>query len=220
MTDALQGLSVEELRVLVGELMHEAGERAVQGLRAQRPSRRRPRRDQPVGLVVRIDLVSARPATWRRVELPSTLMLDEVHELLQLLFGWTDSHLHRFALGASVWDRDAELFLCPYDVEEGEDDGLPTSAVRLDEVLGEVGDKLRYVYDYGDDWMLVLKLERVDAAPPPRARVTGGRRGAPPDDYGGIWAWNEAEGEAPFDRAALDEAVAARCARPRRRRRR
>jgi hypothetical protein len=35
---------------------------------------------------------------WRRLELASGLFLDEVHEILQVAFGWTDSHLHQFAL--------------------------------------------------------------------------------------------------------------------------
>lgn len=85
----------------------------------------------------------------------------------------------------------AEVFLCPYDVQEGEDEGVPTSEVRLDEVLAAPGDTLRYVYDYGDEWTLVLVAERV-GAPVERVRCTGGRGSAPPEDSGGVWAWNDA----------------------------
>lgn len=70
---------------------------------------------------------------------------------IQTTFGWTDSHLHRFATGPSVWDRTSQLYLCPFDVEEGDDpDGIPEQDVRLDEVLVDVDERLRYVYDYGD----------------------------------------------------------------------
>ena len=72
------------------------------------------------------------------------------------------------AAGTSVWDRDAELYLCPFDVEEGEDEGTPEQDVRLDEVLVDVGDTLHYVYDYGDDWDHVLGISG--------ARVRGCRR--------------------------------------------
>jgi hypothetical protein len=50
-------------------------------------------------------------------QLPSTLQLDELHGVLQAVFGWTDSHLHRCWLGETAWDDRAECFLCPYDVE-------------------------------------------------------------------------------------------------------
>jgi Plasmid pRiA4b ORF-3-like protein len=122
------------------------------------------------------------------------MFLDEVHQVLQMVFGWSDSHLHRFALGPSVWDETSELFLCPFDVAEGEDDGVPASGVRIDEVLADVGDELLYVYDYGDEWELRIRLESVvDRAPGAvRAVCTGGLRGAPPENCGGIYAYDDA----------------------------
>ena len=84
-----------------------------------------------------------------------------------------------------------QAFLCPWDFEEGEsqDDGAPTaSEVRLDETMQDAGDVLYYVYDYGDDWELTLRLEDMSAtvANGPSAVVVGGRRAAPPEDCGGI----------------------------------
>lgn len=82
----------------------------------------------------------------------------------------------------------SQLFLCPYDVEDGEDEGTPDSEVRLDETLQDPGDVLRYVYDYGDSWELTLRLEQVLPADSeaPFATCVGGRRAAPPEDCGGI----------------------------------
>jgi Plasmid pRiA4b ORF-3-like protein len=62
----------------------------------RRPSRRRPRRSDEVTYRVRIDLKDARPPIWRRLDVSSHLRLDEVHEIIQTAFEWTDSHLHRF----------------------------------------------------------------------------------------------------------------------------
>ena len=115
-----------------------------------RPSRRRPRRADEVTLRVRIELSDVHPPIWRVIEISSAVHLDEVHQVVQRAFAWNDSHLHRFAVGTSVWDNDAELYLCPFDVREGEDEGIPEQDVRLDEVLVEVGDELHYAYDYGD----------------------------------------------------------------------
>jgi hypothetical protein len=53
--------------------------------------------------------------------------------------------------------------------------------------------KLRYTYDFGDDWehdILVEKvLDRNETVAYPRC--TGGRRAAPPEDCGGIWGYAE-----------------------------
>jgi hypothetical protein len=161
---------------------------------------------------VRVDLRGTKPPVWRRLELSSHLFLDEVHEILQTAFGWTDSHLHRFASGGSGFDRHAQLYLCPFDVEEGEDDGVPGEDVRLDEVLVEVGETLHYAYDYGDGWEHVVRLEAVldRSADAPPARCTGGRRAGPPEDCGGVWGYQElvAAGEIDgddFDPAEVDE---------------
>jgi hypothetical protein len=99
--------------------------------------------------------------------------------VLQVAFDWTDFHLHRFSLGGHPFDKHSQLFLCPYDVEEGEqedDGGLPASEVRLDETVQEPGDVLHYLYDYGDSWELTLRLEQIVPATADSDRCTPHRR--------------------------------------------
>ena len=45
--------------------------------------------------------------------------------------------------------------------------------VRLDELLADPGDVVRYVYDYGDEWIHALKLEKVKPEPCIHPRGTG-----------------------------------------------
>ena len=104
------------------------------------PSRRRPRRAESVTYRVRVELLGCQPTVWRRLELVSDLFLDDVHEILQVAFGWTDSHLHRFGC-PKYYSDDTEYYLMEYEVHEGET-GIPEEQVRLDEVLVEVGDRL------------------------------------------------------------------------------
>ena len=175
-------------------------------LHRPRPNRRRPRRADEVTYRVRVDLKGMKPPVWRRLEISSETLLDQVHQVIQVAFGWTDSHLHRFAVGTSVWDRDAELYLCPFDVEEGEDEGTPEQEVRLDEVLVDVGDKLLYVYDYGDGWEHVLRLEAIldRESGQPVAVCTDGRRAGPPEDCGGPWGYQELVSEGSVDAEDFD----------------
>lgn len=158
-----------------------------------RPDLRHPARDDVVLYRVRADLDHAEPPIWRLIDLRSDVPLDVLHQVLQVAFGWTDSHLHRFSLGGGAFDHHSQLFLCPYDVEgddwDDPEEGLPAAEVRLDETLCEPGDALRYLYDYGDTWELTLRLEQIlpaadsDCA---TAVVIDGRRAAPPEDCGGI----------------------------------
>jgi hypothetical protein len=184
--EAISGLELDDLRQLAGDLLSWGRDLAPQPPRA---SRRRPPREETLIYRVRVDLEDASPPIWRRLDLRSDLTLDAVHQVLQAAFGWTDSHLHRFALGDSVFDLNAELFLCPWDVEEGEDEGVPAKDVKLDETLAEPGDVLRYCYDYGDSWDLTIKLERVLGPADHQvaaALCVDGRRAAPPEDCGGL----------------------------------
>ncbi len=151
------------------------------------PSQRGPRRTDTLTYRVRVDLRDATPPLWRRLELSSDLFLDELHDVLQAAFGWTDSHLHEFRSGADYYGLDVERYLCPFMVEE-DDGGVPEERVRLDELLTDPGDHLSYCYDFGDDWLHVFVLEEVlpRIAETPRAVCTAGRRPGPPEDCGGI----------------------------------
>jgi hypothetical protein len=151
-------------------------------------SPRRPRRDDIVTYRLRIDLKGAKPPCWRRLELASNLMLDELHDVIQAAFAWSDGHMHQFAAGgSSFYDPDSEQYLTEYDIEDGEE-GIAERDVRLDELLVDPGDRLFYMYDFGDGWEHVVALEAVLPREPeaPRAVCTKGRRPSPPEDCGGI----------------------------------
>ena len=174
-----------------------AGEPGPPGRQAPPPRRRPRRRGAAITYRVRVDLKDTKPPLWRRLELASDLFLDELHEVIQVAFGWTDSHLHGFASGPSFYAADSERYLCPFDVAEDED-GIPEGDVRLDEVLANPGDRLCYVYDYGDGWQHAVTLEAVlpRSAGAPRAACTGGRRRGPVEDCGGAHAYELIEAAA------------------------
>jgi hypothetical protein len=145
---------------------------------------------EAVSYRLRIDLDDTSPPLWRRVEVPSTLTLDDLHHVVQVVFGWTDSHLHRFASAPEHSDQ-IDYYLSAFDLAEG-DVGTPEEQVRLDQAMTEVGDRLHYQYDYGDNWWHTLKLEAVlprDADAHPSVVCTDGRRPGPPEDCGGVYGY-------------------------------
>lgn len=210
---AISGMELADLRQFTGDLTLVGGTVA---RRAARPELRRPPSGGLKMLRIRVDLDRAEPPIWRRLDLRSDLTLDVVHQVLQVAFAWTDSHLHRFSLGGHPFDESSQLFLCPYDAEEGEledEDGTPAADVCLDETLQEPGDVLAYLYDYGDSWELTLRLEEVLSAPSdaPSAVVVDGRGAAPPEDSGGGTDLASialvVDDPARFDRDEINEAL-------------
>jgi hypothetical protein len=186
----ISGLGSDELQNVLQRLLAAGARGPDPFARTPPPSRRRPRHTDVVTYQVRIDLEGTTPPLWRRLELASDLFLDDLHEVIQAAFGWTDSHLHRFGSGPEYYSPDTEYYLCPFEVEEGET-GVPEEQVRLDEVLVDVGDRLLYNYDFGDDWQHTIKLEAVLPRDGSTARAicTAGRRPGPPEDCGGVYSY-------------------------------
>ncbi|MGV8967006.1 MAG: plasmid pRiA4b ORF-3 family protein [Cellulomonas sp.] len=182
-------------------------------------SRRRPQRTDAVTYQITIDLDDADPRIWRRLEVASDLRLDALHAVLQVAMGWTDSHLHEFALGASPRDPRIERFITAADLAEG-GLGIFETDVRLDEVVQEVGDTLRYQYDFGDGWEHTVRLDAVVPRPDgdAPARCTAGGGACPPEDCGGVLGYAELLTAAtdgrerddldPDERAELDRRLA------------
>jgi hypothetical protein len=150
-----------------------------------------PPADEPSLLTLTIELRGAKPRIWRRLSLPGDLTLDEVHTLFQAAMGWTDSHLHRFQPGAAH-GYDEPYFVTQFDEDDG-DEGTREDFVRLDQVLRAPGDRLTYLYDFGDGWEHRVTLESVAplTAEVREPRCLGGARACPPEDVGGIHGHQE-----------------------------
>lgn len=148
----------------------------------------------PTQFRMRVELLDSTPPIWRSLEVPAQMTLSVLHHVLQVAFGFTNSHLHRFALAQDPRGHEFEGILTSVDVAEG-DAGVPELHLRVDQVLAAPGDTLLYTYDFGDDWDHLLTLEAVVPAagdpadgPPPARCVAGGRRN-PIDDVGGVHGW-------------------------------
>jgi hypothetical protein len=49
-------------------------------------------------LQLKVLLRDVHPAVWRRVTLSDALSIADLHQVIQLLLGWDDDHLHRFCI--------------------------------------------------------------------------------------------------------------------------
>jgi len=144
---------------------------------------KRKKSDRPAPVYqIKVGLRGAKPPIWRRLEVPADISLARLHTVIQIAFGWDDSHLHVFETPyGSFGTADADL------------GHRAETSVTLEQVAPAANSTLRYTYDFGADWDHDILVEKVldhhEAAGYPRC--TGGRRAAPPDDCGGIWGYAE-----------------------------
>src|SRR5271165_3283775 len=99
-------------------------------------------------------------------------------------------------------------FGAPDDDDDWSDRKDETTAA-LAQVAAAERAKVVYAYDFGDDWRHDIVVEKIMAAEPGIAypRCTGGRRVAPPEDCGGIWAFNQYQADL-VDTFGADEVTA------------
>ena len=140
--------------------------------------------EEPNSLQIRVTLAGIEPAVWRRLIVPRSFHLGQLHRVIQAAFGWWDCHLHEFLIGGLSY-RDAEA--CEPEFE-GNARSFDESGVRLRDFNLNEGFSFLYVYDFGDDWKHVIEFERLLALEPaPRgARCIDGARARPPEDVGGV----------------------------------
>ena len=131
---------------------------------------------------IKITLLYTRPPIWRRVEVPSHIYLADLHQIIQIVMEWTESHLWE------VHDKNKTYSDPKYFDEFDDIEIVDSKKMKLFDVLKRAKSKIIYVYDFGDDWEHEVVLEKkfppeIDVDYP---RCTDGKLACPPEDCGGI----------------------------------
>ncbi|MBA4370467.1 MAG: hypothetical protein C0418_02680, partial [Coriobacteriaceae bacterium] len=103
-------------------------------------------------VALKITLSGTTPPVWRRLEVPASLTLEQLHAVLNTAMGWLDYHLHayeiegrRYADGADSWD----------DL----DDTLPEADIVLGDLFRAGVRRFTYDYDFGHGWQHEVAVE-------------------------------------------------------------
>jgi hypothetical protein len=103
------------------------------------------KRPQAAVYQIKVTLDEIAPPIWRRLLVPSNITLNQLHGVLQISMGWTNSHLHQFIVGKKNYGMlDDEMD--PDD--KTEDERLFTLA----QIAKHKGALVVYQYDFGDNW--------------------------------------------------------------------
>ncbi len=99
----------------------------------------------------------------RRIAVRGDQTLADLHLALQDAFGWADDHLYAFWLDGVYWSRRGVEFSEPHHAKELGDSETRSARVRLGDLALAPGQKIAYVFDFGDEWRVEITVARVDA---------------------------------------------------------
>ena len=137
--------------------------------------------------VLHISIAFSDPLIWRRVQVPGTITLAQLHDIIQLSMGWSDSFVHQFLVGKISYDPSMRT-------------NAPKEAKRFDEhkyKLYTLEEGMRfmftYLYDAGEGWEHEIHLEEV--VPPTRLLnhpiLLSGEMACPPETVGDIHEYHQ-----------------------------
>lgn len=133
---------------------------------------------------IKVTLKYSKPPIWRRLLVSGDATLFQLHKIIQIAMGWTNSHLHQFIIAE-------EFYSIP-----SEDDWEPVideRKYRLAKVAPTEQAQFIYEYDFGDSWEHVIVVEKILPSDP-KAKYpycVKGKRACPPEDVGGVWGFEE-----------------------------
>ncbi|HNQ59722.1 MAG TPA: plasmid pRiA4b ORF-3 family protein [Bacteroidales bacterium] len=143
-----------------------------------------------------------KPSVWRRIIVPAAITFDDFHNIIQDAFGWSNSHLYAFSpLG---YRSSPQIEAVPEEDEETSDsffslnlffnavNSLNAAKTKLTDIFNREGQIFTYIYDFGDDWVHKITLEKIDKLHDSSSAILLGGKGAcPPEDCGGTYSFEE-----------------------------
>lgn len=134
----------------------------------------------------KITLLDIRPPIWRRIQIPDCTLAD-LHEYIQVTFGWLNSHLHQFEIDGERYSQPSP------DGDDYELDFKDEAGILISKLLPKSGERTKWIYEYdfGDGWRHEVLFE---GFPPKDPKVKyplclEGKRACPPEDCGGPWGY-------------------------------
>ena len=137
---------------------------------------------------IQISLTRFKPKIWRRLLIPSNLLLSDFHMIIQVSMGWENSHLHQF-----IKDRTFYTERIPGDDTWGKMNNVDYKKIKISDVLKKEKEKIIYEYDFGDGWVHDVLLEKI--LPGNEKMIflicLEGKMACPPEDCGGVWGYSD-----------------------------
>jgi len=126
--------------------------------------------------------VSLSRMLWRKIKLSGTHTLGNLHEAIQSAFNFDDDHLYAFYIGGNT--RTGR----PINCEKAHDGGPAAEEVSIMEMELFPGQKLIYLFDFGDMWEFGVELTGIEKEEPlPLKPSIVETKGKSPQQYRSGW---------------------------------
>jgi len=103
---------------------------------------------------LKVVLLGISPIIWRRLLVRSDSTIADLHHTLQITFGWSDDHLHRFLIHGRQYG------IAYIGGITFRDD---PRRIKLSDLGLRVKEKFFYEYDFNDQWRHLIRVEVIAA---------------------------------------------------------
>lgn len=129
-----------------------------------------------------------KPPVWREVLVPASFTFLQLHEIIQIVFNWSDTHLWHFEDKAYNSDFVVKLE-DDDDFDMNHDTVYDAESTPISSLLKSKEDKIEYLYDFGDDWIVKISVKDIFEKKNSSAELIKLKGDNMVDDIGGIWGY-------------------------------
>jgi len=158
-------------------------------------------------VVLRVTLDLEMHNVWRKIVIPVNMTFSDLHEIIQVAFGWRNYHLHEFyiyndeksgsylSINHCGYNKDGFKpivnLVCTEEALDYEND-VPMKFEKGIKLLEYIPAKIKYNYDFGDNWQHYIEVEKIiDDYGKNYPVCLDGEGDTPPEDVGGESGYEE-----------------------------
>jgi hypothetical protein len=94
--------------------------------------------------------------THRIIEIGGNHTFDDLHLMIQHIFGLDNDHLYTFFMDGRRWSQSADRYASPHCLDE-----VPATAIKIGQVGLFEGKNFLYLFDFGDEWEFKIWVEAI-----------------------------------------------------------
>ena len=134
--------------------------------------------------LLKIKLLDITPEIYRKFAVPASITLDRLHDVIQIVMGWKDLHMHGFNIAMQSYTEN------PQTTDDGSHEGL----FRLIDLIEEPEKTFEYLYDFEYCWqheitLLDNRYSNSNLQVP--LHCMEGAQACPPENVGGVPGYYE-----------------------------
>ena len=134
----------------------------------------------PIQVQLKIELRRIQPLVWRRILVPESLTLAQLHVTLLYAMGWQGGYMHEYEIARVRYGQPDPEWPSSEPIHD-------ERKYRLKPLIDTGLHRFTYLYDLGDHWEHEIRVE--DMVPPkagiPPVVCLAGANACPPEDVGG-----------------------------------